>query len=93
MLLPMPRAEISWTRRTPEGEKIRVYAQHFADQWTFFTRAARSEQRQPIEDPPLEDWMQLLDGVRRRVGRGLVRREEVARVERTIRERFPDAEL
>ena len=89
----MPRAEISWKRRTPDGETIRVYAQHFGDRWQFFVREARYEQRQPIEHPPLEDWLQLLDGVRRRVGRGLVRPEEVTRVERSIRERFPDAEL
>lgn len=89
----MPRAEISWKRRTPEGETIRVYAQHFGDRWTFFTREARAERRLPIETPPLDDWLELLDGVRRRVGRGLFRPEEVTRLERAIRERFPDAEL
>lgn len=70
-----------------------MYAQHFAGEWNFFARAARSEKRLPIAQPPLEDWMQLLDGVRRRVGRGLVRPEEVTRVKRSIRERFPEAEL
>jgi len=89
----MPRAEISWKRRTPDGETIRIYAQHFGERWRFFARGARYEQRQPVEHPPLEDWLDLLDGVRRRVGRGLLRAEEVARVERIIRERFPDAEL
>ena len=89
----MPRAEISWKRRTPEGATIRVYAQHFGDQWAFFARAARAERRQPIEHPPLEDWLDLLDGVRRRVSRGLLRREEVGRVEQAIRERFPGAEI
>jgi hypothetical protein len=89
----MPRAEISWRRPTADGETIRVYAQHFGDQWNFFVRGARYEQRQPIEQPPLEDWLELLDGVRRRVGRGLLRPQEVARVEKSIRDRFPDAEL
>ena len=89
----MPRAEISWKRRTPEGETLRVYAQHFGDRWLFFVRGARFEQRQPVESPPLDDWLELLDAVRRRVGRGLLRSEEVVRVEQAIRERFPDAEL
>ena len=89
----MPRAEISWKRRTPEGETLRIYAQHFGDQWQFFVRGARYEQRQPIDRPPLEDWIELLDAVRRRVGRGLLRPEEIRRVEEAIRARFPDAEL
>ena len=89
----MPRAEISWKRRTPEGETLRIYAQHFGDQWRFFAREARSERRQPIERPPLEDWLDLLDGVQRRVGRGLLRPEEIVRVEEAIRASFPDAEL
>ena len=89
----MPRAEISWRRQTPDGETVRVYAQHFGDRWSFFVRTARAEQRQPIEHPPLEDWLELLDGVRRRQGRGLLRREDVVQVERSIRERFPDAGL
>ena len=89
----MPRAEISWKRRTPDGETIRVYAQHFGDQWRFFVREARYEQRQPIEHPPLDDWRELLDAVCRRVGRGLLRPEEIARVKEAIHARFPDAEL
>jgi hypothetical protein len=93
MVLPMPRAEISWKRRTPEGETLRVYAQHFGDQWQFFVRDARYEQRHPIEHPPLDDWLALLDGVQRRVGRGLLRPQEVVRVKQAIRERFPGAEF
>jgi hypothetical protein len=89
----MPRAEISWKRRTPDGETVRVYAQHFGDRWSFFVRDARYEQRHPLEHPPVEDWLQLLDAVRRRVGRGLLRPEEIGRVEVSIRERFPDAKL
>jgi hypothetical protein len=77
----------------PEGETIRVYAQHFGNQWQFFVRGARYEQRHLLERPPLDDWLELLDAVRRRVGRGLLRPEEVGRVEKAIRERFPDAEL
>ena len=89
----MPRAEISWKRRTPDGDTVRIYAQHFGDQWSFFVRDARYEKREPLEQPPLEDWLELLDAVRRRVGRGLLRPEEIRRVEASIRERFPGAEL
>lgn len=89
----MPRAEINWKRRTPAGEAVQVKARHFGDQWQFFTREARYEQWRRVEKPPLEDFLALLDGVRRRLGRGFVRPEDVARLERTIREHFPDAEL
>ncbi len=68
-----------------------MYAQHVGDQWKFFARGARYERWQPVENAPLEDWLELLDGVRRRVGRGLLRPEEVGRVKESIRERFPDA--
>jgi len=89
----MPRAEIIWKRRSPEGETVQVKARHFGDQWHFSVRPARYDQWRPVEKPPLEDWITLLDGVRRRSGRGFVREEEIRRIERTIRERFPDAEL
>ena len=89
----MPRAEIMWKRHSPEGETIQVKARHFGNQWKFFVRAARFEQWRPAEQPPLEDWLMLLDGVRRRLGRGSLRREEVVRIEDIVRERFPDAKL
>jgi hypothetical protein len=89
----MAKAEISWRRRSPEGETIQVYARHVGDQWKFFARGARYEQWRPVEKPPLEDWLDLLDGVRRRLDRGLLRPEEVVRVERSIRKRFPNADV
>ena len=89
----MPRAEISWKRASPEGETLQVKARHFGHQWKFFVRGARYDQWRPVEQPPLEDWLLLLDGVRRRVGRGSLRREEVVRIENIVRARFPDAEL
>ncbi len=87
------KAEISWKRRTPEGERLEVYAQHVGDRWKFFVRARRFDQWRTHEPPPLEDWLELLDAVRRRAARRLQRPEEVTRVEKSIRERFPDAEL
>jgi len=87
------KAEISWKRRTPEGERLEIYAHHVGNRWNFYIRGRRYERWQPLEQPPLEDWLQLLDSVRRRVARRLLRPEEVERVERTIRESFPEAQL
>ena len=87
------KAEISWRRRTEEGERVEVYAKHRGDQWLFFQRGRRYAQWQLVEHPPLEDWMELLDAIRRRVARRLLRPEEEARMMRTIAERFPEAKL
>ena len=86
----MAKAEISWKRRTEEGERLEVYAHHVGDRWNFYIRERRVGQWKLMENPPLEDWLELLDGVRRRVNRRLLRPEETARVEKAIRERFPD---
>ena len=89
----MTRAEIGWKRRTPEGETLHLTARREGAAWKFFVRSARYEPWQPFDSPPLEDWLTLLDGVRRRVGRGAVRRDEVAALARAIRERFPRADV
>ncbi|HEX3799803.1 MAG TPA: hypothetical protein VH413_13990 [Verrucomicrobiae bacterium] len=83
------KAEISWKRVNDEGEKMLLYAQHVGTQWKFFIRDRRFEQWQPLADPPLEDWLELLDAVRRRIGRRLQRPEEEQRLKRTINEKFP----
>ncbi len=85
----MAKAEISWKRRGPEGERIEVYAQHVGDRWIFYRREKRFDQWQRLDDPPLEDWLELLDSVRRRAARQLLRPEEENRVKKTIAERFP----
>ena len=86
-------AEISWTRRTEEGEKLLVYAQHIGNQWKFFHRPKRFENWQEVETPPLEDWLELLDAVERRAQRRLAKPEELIRLRKTFRELFPDAVL
>ena len=85
----MPKAEISWKRSTPEGETLQCYAQHVGQQWVFHQREKRFDCWQQVKEPPLEDWLSLLDSVRRRINRRLLRPEEEARLEKTIRERFP----
>jgi hypothetical protein len=87
----MAKAEISWKRVTDEGLRLQVYAQHVGREWRFFAREKRYDQWQTIEEPPLEDWLELLDAVQRRINRRLLRPEEEARVKKQIRERFPDA--
>lgn len=89
----MAKAEISWKRTTDEGEKVQVYAQHIGDQWKFFMRGKRYDNWEPVKNPPLEDWLELLDSVQRRITRRLQRPEEEVRLKKLIKERFPDAKL
>jgi hypothetical protein len=89
----MAKAEISWNRTNEEGEKFQVYAHHVGNRWNFYIRQRRFDEWQELKQPPLEDWMELLDGVRRRAQRRLIRPEEIQRVEKSIRERFPEAKL
>lgn len=84
------KAEISWKRTTPEGVRLQVYVQHVGRDWRFFARERRYDQWEPVEEPPLEDWLELLDAVRRRINRRLLRPEEEGRVMKSIRERYPD---
>ena len=89
----MPKAEISWKRVTDEGVSLQVYAQHIGRDWKFFQREKRYDQWQAIDEPPLEDWLELLDAVQRRINRRLLRPEEEARVKKSISERFPEAKF
>jgi hypothetical protein len=85
----MPKAEISWTRDTPEGPTWQCYAQHVGKHWVFYRREKRFDRWEQVQEPPREDWLALLDSVRRRINRRLLRPEEEARVRQTILERFP----
>ncbi|HEV2390795.1 MAG TPA: hypothetical protein VG146_00385 [Verrucomicrobiae bacterium] len=87
----MPKAEISWKRTTPGGLTLQVYAQHVGRDWLFFAREKRYDQWQAVPEPPLDDWLELLDAVQRRINRRRLRPEEEARVKKSIRERFPEA--
>jgi hypothetical protein len=86
----MAKAEISWKRVDQEGVQLQVYAQHVGREWRFYKREKRHDQWQSIQEPPLEDWLELLDAVQRRINRRLLRPEEEDRVKKYIRERFPD---
>jgi hypothetical protein len=89
----MPKAEISWKRMTEAGERLQVYAHHVGRDWLFYARHKRYDQWQLVPEPPLEDWLELLDAVQRLINRRRIRPEEEARVKKTIRERFPEARV
>jgi hypothetical protein len=89
----MPKAEVSWKRVTEQGERLQVYAQHFGREWLFFAREKRFDRWQAIAEPPLEDWLELLDAVRRLINRRRFRPEEEARIVKSIREKFPEAQV
>lgn len=89
----MPKAEISWKRVTEEGEKLQVYAQHVGRDWRFFHRSKRFEVWQAVENPPLEDWLLLLDAIRRMITRRRYQPADEVTLRRMIRERFPESDV
>jgi hypothetical protein len=89
----MPKAEISWKRVDEFGVQHQVYAQHVGRDWRFFVREKRYDCWQPVENPPLEDWMELLDAVLRRIDRGFLRPEEERRVKEAILAQYPEADV
>ena len=65
------KADIGWTTLGPDGIKRHVYAQHVGDQWKFFERPKRRGsdiEWVPMPEPPLEDWLELLDALETRNG-------------------------
>ena len=89
----MAKGEISWTRKSETGERVEISVRHLGGRWTFYSRERRPEDWQVVDAPPLEDWLNLLDAVERRVGRQLIKPDEVERIKKTIRERFPEVKL
>jgi len=87
----MAKAEISWKRVTEDGIKLQVYAQHVGREWKFFHREKRFDQWQPVPEPPLEDWMELLDSIQRLVVRRRYQPDDEEDVRKKIRDRFPEA--
>jgi hypothetical protein len=89
----MGRAEVSWKKKNEDGEKREVYAKHIGNRWVFFAREKRYDEWSELTKPTLDDWTELLDGVRRRINRRLLRPEEEERVLNLIRLQYPDADL
>lgn len=89
----MPKAEISWKRVTEDGRKLQVNAQRVGGEWIFFHRERRFDQWQAVAEPPLEDWMELLDSVQRLISRRRLQPVHEEKVRRRIHEKFPEAEI
>jgi hypothetical protein len=89
----MPKAEISWKRATDEGEKLQVYAQQVGGEWRFFARERRFDRWQPVPEPPLADWLALLDALQRLIVRRRYQPADEEHLRRRIRERFPETEI
>jgi len=89
----MPKAEISWKRVTEDGAKLQVNAQRVGGEWIFSQRAKRFDQWQSVANPPLEDWLELLDAVERLVTRRRLQPVHEDLVRRRIREKFPETKL
>jgi hypothetical protein len=89
----MAKAEISWKTKSPEGERREVYVHCVGAEWKFFAREKRFDQWEPLPHPPLEDWLQLLDSVQRRVARRLMMPDDEERVKRRIRQSYPEAKF
>lgn len=87
------KAEIGWTRRTDEGVKLDVYVQHVGGQWRFFMREKRYDRWTPVPQPPIEDWMKLLDAVRRMIPRRRYPMAEEGRIRKMILDRFPGTKV
>jgi len=51
------------------------------------------DQMQPVPEPPLEDWLALLDAVQRLITRRRLQPEHEERLRRRIRERFPEVKI
>ena len=89
----MPKADIGWRRDHEDGKRYDHYAQHVGKQWRFFERIKRFDQWQAVPEPPLDDWLELLDSVRRMIVRRRLQPVDEARLVRTIRERYPEADV
>lgn len=89
----MAKAEIGWKRVTEDGQKLQVYVQRVSRDWRFFHRGKRYDQWMPVAEPPLEDWMELLDAVQRMVTRRRLQPDDEEHVRRRIREKFPEAKI
>jgi hypothetical protein len=87
------KSEVGWTRKNEDGTKLEISARRFGREWIFFHQLKRGQDWEPIKAPPLEDWLELLDTVRRRINRRLLPPDEETRVKKMIYDRFPGTKL
>lgn len=90
------KSEIGWTTPGEDGVKRHVFATKHGKDWQFFERPkrkGRDVQWIEMPNPPLRDWLELLEAVERRYQRDLAAPDQVELVRRQIRERFPEHRL
>ena len=85
------KGEIGWKRRNEDGEKIQICARKTGNRWLFQIRAQKFDNWADYNNPDLEDWMELLDSVRRRIQRNLIPEIEEDRLISMIKEHYPEA--
>ncbi len=85
------KGEIGWKRRNEDGEKIQICARKTGNRWLFRIRAQKFDNWADYNNPELEDWMELLDSVRRRIQRNLIPEIEEDRLISMIKEHYPEA--
>lgn len=85
------KGEIGWKRRNEDGDKIQVSARKMGSQWSFRIRLAKFDSWRNYENPELEDWLELLNSVRRRIQRNLIPEIEEDRLISKIKEHYPEA--
>ncbi len=87
------RATSAGNAATPRASACRCPRKKIGNRWLFHIRGKRNERWLEHAKPPLEDWLELLDAVRRRIQRDLIPEIEEDRLIKTIREKFPEATL
>jgi hypothetical protein len=87
----MPRNDIGWVRQDADGTKLAIYAHQIGTRWHFYCRAGRGGDWSELAEPLLEDWLECLDGVRRRSARQQYGPEQAGLLEAHIRKLFPRA--
>ena len=88
----MGKGGISWKGRFEDGRKRQVYAKPDRKKWRFYEREKRFDAWEPLEHPLLEDWLELLDGVERRVHRRIHTEADLEHLRQMIKQKFPEAE-
>jgi hypothetical protein len=93
----MAKDNISWVRKDQDDSSLELYAHRVGTQWHFYCRPGRDQGRnwewQKLEAPLIEDWLEVLDGVRRRVARNQFLPKDVLAIEAEMRRQFPRVEF
>lgn len=87
----MAKQEIGWKKELEDGTRRQVKVRLVGGDWQFYERDKRYEQWEYIEYPPLEDMLELLGGVERRMARKLFPPEKVEKLRKLIKARYPQA--